>query len=657
MPGILELFDSAPPDQQVGSVALWQAELRAQTFDPDAGEVDLLIYSGAPVDRWSWDDGPYKLTLALDGADLERLNAGGPIQDSHSRERLADQIGAFVPGSVRVEPVGIVGRMRFSSRPDVAWIKQDVANGIIRGVSVGAVIRETEEVRDEQGRLVSVTATSWEAVETSLVSVQADKRARALSMDTDDRPPVTKEPKMSTVTAPAPAPEAPTADELQAIRTAAAKDEQRRQSDIRLTASKLGLAADHETVKACLDNVAVDLHAARARLIDAAEKRDEQTRVFSHVSVGTEDIEHFGNAALKAMQHLAFPGSVDLSGDQRAKVMSARGFIGLAERCLQESGIRTDGMTPLSICERSLSMRGSDVVGLAQSTSDLPALVGNYTRTLIIEGARSEARNFEAFAVQQDLPNMLKGQALVYSGGPRFEKIPEGGNYGAGSLALRNEEYWLSKWGKLLPFTWELMLQSNGFVQFARMARMFGAESVRVEKDVVWGLLTSADTMADGKTLFHADHANIVGTGKVPGTAGFDDMDQLFAAMTDDKGGNLGLAMKTIAGPRSLRTALKQATGQVVGMMPVTAATALPDDMADYTLIIENRLASQVYYGFADPMVAPAVVYGYLEGTTGVDVSERIGFESDGITFKARHCFGAKALDYRGAVKNPGASS
>ena len=31
-----------------------------------------------------------------------------------------------------------------------------------------------------------------------------------------------------------------------------------------------------------------------------------------------------------------------------------------------------------------------------------------------------------------------------------------------------------------------------------------------------------------------------------------------------------------------------------------------------------------------------------------------MGFEVDGIEFKARHDFGAKAIDWRGLYKNPG---
>jgi hypothetical protein len=47
--------------------------------------------------------------------------------------------------------------------------------------------------------------------------------------------------------------------------------------------------------------------------------------------------------------------------------------------------------------------------------------------------------------------------------------------------------------------------------------------------------------------------------------------------------------------------------------------------------------------------------YGSLEGEEGPIVESRVGFDIDGLEVKCRHDFAAKAIDWRGLYKNPGA--
>ena len=51
------------------------------------------------------------------------------------------------------------------------------------------------------------------------------------------------------------------------------------------------------------------------------------------------------------------------------------------------------------------------------------------------------------------------------------------------------------------------------------------------------------------------------------------------------------------------------------------------------------------------------IEYAYLDGQDGVFTETRMGFEVDGMEVKARHDFGAKAIDHRGFYKNPGAAA
>jgi hypothetical protein len=49
------------------------------------------------------------------------------------------------------------------------------------------------------------------------------------------------------------------------------------------------------------------------------------------------------------------------------------------------------------------------------------------------------------------------------------------------------------------------------------------------------------------------------------------------------------------------------------------------------------------------------VEYCYLEGAAGPVIESDVGFDVDGINYKCRLDFAAKAIDFRGMYKNPGA--
>jgi len=79
---------------------------------------------------------------------------------------------------------------------------------------------------------------------------------------------------------------------------------------------------------------------------------------------------------------------------------------------------------------------------------------------------------------------------------------------------------------------------------------------------------------------------------------------------------------------------------------------------ADRTPITEPRLdgtSTTGWYLFADPAIAPVVVYGYLEGQEGPYTETRNGFDVDGVEVKIRHDFGCGVIDFRGAYLNDGA--
>lgn len=141
----------------------------------------LTWSTGAAVKRMDfWTGERWIEELSMDPAHirLDRLNGGAPLLNSHSKYDLRGILGvterAWVEGGEGMADV------RFSRRPDVEPMWNDVQDGIIRNVSVGYQVHKFEDVstpEDMKARMRRLRAVDWEPTEISLVPVGADAKA------------------------------------------------------------------------------------------------------------------------------------------------------------------------------------------------------------------------------------------------------------------------------------------------------------------------------------------------------------------------------------------------------------------------------------------------------------------------------------------------
>ena len=68
-----------------------------------------------------------------------------------------------------------------------------------------------------------------------------------------------------------------------------------------------------------------------------------------------------------------------------------------------------------------------------------------------------------------------------------------------------------------------------------------------------------------------------------------------------------------------------------------------------------DAASATAWYLAASPNQIDTIEYAYLEGQQGAYIETRNGFDVDGVEIKCRLDFGAKAIDWRGLYKNPGA--
>lgn len=138
--------------------------IKRENINEEDRTIDLSIATDAPYDRWYYTE---ILSHEKGAVRLGRLNDGGAFCSDHDTRR---QIGAFVPGTVRIEDHKTRGLVKFSERKaaDDEW--KDVLAGIRTKTSVGYIIHKYEY--DE--KTDTLTAIDWEPLEGSLVAVPAD---------------------------------------------------------------------------------------------------------------------------------------------------------------------------------------------------------------------------------------------------------------------------------------------------------------------------------------------------------------------------------------------------------------------------------------------------------------------------------------------------
>ena len=161
-------------------------ELRASASSAQAesaGEVTssrMVFYSGAPVYRYDWfSDTEYMLRfdMSAKAVDFSRM-ANAPVLADHWRS-VDRQVGVI--DKAWLEGGKGYAEYRLAETPDTESIRQKVAEGIIRQVSMDAVVLESEDVTPKKSRIKEFLATKWQPQAVALVPVGADPGAQLLS--------------------------------------------------------------------------------------------------------------------------------------------------------------------------------------------------------------------------------------------------------------------------------------------------------------------------------------------------------------------------------------------------------------------------------------------------------------------------------------------
>lgn len=145
------------------------------TWNAEARTVEATISTGADVRRMD-ARGPFIERLDLSGVDPAAL-IGLPVLADH-RQGVGSTVGVIA--EARREAGALVATIRFSAADDARDTVTKVAEGVLRGVSIGYAPQNPRETIDSAGRR-TVTATP-KIREVSLTPIPADELSQIRSL-------------------------------------------------------------------------------------------------------------------------------------------------------------------------------------------------------------------------------------------------------------------------------------------------------------------------------------------------------------------------------------------------------------------------------------------------------------------------------------------
>jgi hypothetical protein len=154
--------------------------------------------------------------------------------------------------------------------------------------------------------------------------------------------------------------------------------------------------------------------------------------------------------------------------------------------------------------------------------------------------------------------------------------------------AQDEETYRVETYGKVVGITRQVLINDD-LDAFTRVPSLFGTAAATLESDVVWSIFTANLAMADGKTLFHAGHSNLAGTGTALDVANLAKARTAMSRQTGLDGKTvLNIRPTFLVVPTSLELAAEQLLAQ--NIVPTRVGDVVPATMRSLMVVSEPRL-------------------------------------------------------------------
>lgn len=326
----------------------------------------------------------------------------------------------------------------------------------------------------------------------------------------------------------------------------------------------------------------------------------------------------------------------------------------------------------------------------SMGTEDFPELLGDAIDRQLLMGYAEAPSIVPMIAKMSQLRDFRQAKRFAIDGGEGNlgDAILPGAPYPEAKLAETKYTIQLAKYGRRLPFFWELLVNDD-LGAFNDVVRRFGRAARRSEQKAV----TTA--YANNTNFFKTANKNLVTTAfgaatnnPVLGIAGLQSAFTVLAKQLDADGEPILVEGVTLVVP----PALEVTAMNILNSLTIDTAAVGGDSnqvlrvtnwirnriklaVDAYLPIVDGSHGSTGWYLFADPMSGrPAMEFATRRGTSGPEIflkasnAIRIGgggmtdpldgdFDHDTIDYKVRHCYGVAMYDGKMAVYSNGSGS
>ena len=430
----------------------------------------------------------------------------------------------------------------------------------------------------------------------------------------------------------------------EAAEKALAADRQRRAAIAAHFAPFAAYAGAIELRDKCADDAACTTQAAAERLLAHLAKGATPT-AGSHVITVEDAADKRRKAAENALLARAGLAEHDSANPMRGMTLGE-----VARDMAVRAGIHVGGMDRMQIVAAAFT----------HSSSDFPAILSNVAQKAMLKGYTEAEETFQKWTREGTLSDFRPAKRVDLGFFGSLPLLPEGAEYSYGTIGERGEQIVLATYGKKFSITRQAIINDD-LDAFTRIPLLMGRAAIRTVGDLVYAVLTQNATMSDGKTLFHADHKNLL-TGSAITTASIDEM-QAQMALQELDGQPLNIGMKYLLVPRTLRGAALTVLNSEFEVAGEVASgkrnNTTPNTVrGTFEVISDARLdkaSKTAWYGVADPAMFDGIEVAYLDGNSTPYLEQKDGWDVDGVEFKVRMDAGVAPIDFRTLAKNPGA--
>lgn len=617
--------------------------------------IEVVWTTGVRGLRRGWD-GPFYEELSLDPAhvDLTRLKANASVLDSHNswaglRAILGNVVDAWI-----VSPTEARAKLSLSDRSEVKGITDDILDGKIRNVSVGYSISKLVEVGRE-GDIPVLRAEGWQPFELSFVAVPFDAGAQSRSNDDPtnecivittqrDENMLTEAEKEAKRLAEKTAQENAVREAGESAAAKTRTEEADRLRGISSIIEKHGL--DNSIATRCFTE-GKDLNQTREFVLDHIAELNKKSGTRSVATAGDQD-EH--TTAYRAMEAnlLVRAAPEHNQPTELSNIYRASTLLDLAKETCRLRGIDVRGRSKNEIAAIAMQR---DTRGF-NTTGDFPLILGNTVKKVLRDAFTTAPSDYAWMTRKITVSDYKSISRFGLSQGPALLEVKEHGEYQRGSFAENAEAMKISKFGRIVGITREVIVNDD-IGAFTDIPRQWGFGAQQLIAKLVWNTILTNPLMADGLPVFHATHGNLL-------TASGLDLTNLevavallesqtgFSAPGEDIQYLNTQAKYLVVGP-ALKYLAKRLTTSVDAVINSSV-----NIFSDLIVKSDPRITGSQWYVTADPSYIDAIGLLEMSGESGPQTDERIGFDVDGIEYKVRLDTGAKMLDTKWIVKNPG---